>query len=180
MKIVKNFLDEKLIFNIGEYIKSSNKSKGWYSNSIWDDNIVKNSGLVTILPISDFYEELKNSFINYDKKFENYSFIFQYYKWHRGSYIPWHDDNHHDIGATIYLNEEWDVEDGGIFFYLETDSTEDLKCIYPKYNTLIINDSNQYHHVSLINYHAKIERKTIQIWIDKKTNKKTNKILKYQ
>lgn len=99
--------------------------------------------------------------------------MFQYYEWHRGSYIPWHHDYNYDFGATIYLNKEWDVEDGGIFFYTKTGDVSDLKCIYPKYNTLVLNDSKEQHHVSLVNYHSKTERKTIQIWINKK-NKKNN------
>ena len=177
MKIIENFLNETLISNINDYVKNSDRNQYWYSNSKWNKDIVKNSGLVTILPIQKFSKELTDSFILYDKKFENYSFCFQYYEWHRGSYIPWHDDHCYDMGATIYLNKEWDVEDGGIFFYTETGYTSDLKCIYPKYNTLILNDSNELHHVSLVNYHAKTERKTIQIWISKKTK---NSKIQYQ
>ena len=183
MKIVKNFLNETLINDIENYIKKCDKNQCWSSNSKWNKNIVKNSGLVTILPISNFSEQLINSFILYDKKFEveEYFFCFQYYEWHRGSYIPWHNDYCYDFGGTIYLNKEWDVEDGGIFFYAETDDVSDLKCIYPKYNTLVLNDSKELHHVSLVNYHSKEERKTIQIWIDKKKNKKNNTTtIKYQ
>lgn len=173
MKIVRNFLNETLISDIENYVKKCDKNQHWYSNSKWDKNIVKNSGLVTILPILNFSKQLTESFITYDKKFEKYSFMFQYYEWHRGSYIPWHNDYCYDFGATIYLNKEWDVEDGGIFFYAETDDVSDLKCVYPKYNTLVLNDSKELHHVSLVNYHSKTERKTIQIWINKK-NKKNN------
>ena len=168
MKVFENFLSDDLIDNINEYVKNSDKNQNWYSNSRWNKNIVKNSGLVTILPIQFFSEELIASFTLHDNKFEEYSFCFQYYEWHRGSYIPWHNDYSHDFGATIYLNKEWCVEDGGIFFYTETGHISDLKCIYPKYNTLVLNDSNEFHHVSLVNYHAQTERKTIQIWIDKK------------
>jgi hypothetical protein len=136
--------------------------------------VPKKSGLVSILPLKLFSDRIKNQFVEYDEKFINFSFTVQYCKWHRGSYIPWHNDSDHSIGATIYLNKDWDVEDGGLFVYSETGNVDNLKCIYPCYNTLVINESNEWHHVSLVNYHANTERTTIQIWIEKNQSKKIN------
>lgn len=183
MKIVSSFLPELLIEEIETYVKQSKNNKNglWYNNSIWEENIVKNSGLVSILPLHNFSEKIKNYFILYDKKFIEYTICVQYYEWYRGSYIPWHNDSCYDYGATLYLNKNWDVEDGGIFFYIEKNKTiDDLQCIYPKYNKLIINDCKEEHHVSLINYHSKEIRKTLQIWMHKNTKKFQSVKLNYK
>lgn len=173
MRVVSSFLPQNLINEIESYVDNSKKikNKAWYNNTMWDDVIVKNSGLVAVLPLPNFSKEIQNIFTSFDEKFIGYSITLQYYEWHRGSYIPWHNDGNHDYGATIYLNEDWDIEDGGIFMYYENNNQEDIKCIAPKYNTLVVNDNHEFHHVSLINYHAKEVRKTLQIWIDEQNSK---------
>lgn len=174
MKTVSSFLPDN------SKLKKDNR---WYNNSKWNERIVKNSGLVSILPLENFSERIKNCFVSYDSQFIDYSVIVQYYEWYRGSYIPWHSDITYCFGATIYLNKEWDSEDGGLFFYIENGKTlEELKCIYPSYNKLIINNLDERHHVSLVNYHSKEIRKTLQIWMvhnDKLKSKENNNKINY-
>jgi hypothetical protein len=50
----------------------------------------------------------------------------------RNSFIPWHDDRKYAYTVTIYLNQDWDLNFGGLFVYQDG---EDLKCIPPKYNS---------------------------------------------
>lgn len=173
MRVVSSFLPQNLITEIELYVDNSKKikSKSWCNNSMWDNDIVKNSGLVAILTLPNFSKEIKNIFNSFDKKFDEYSINVLYYEWYRGSYIPWHNDGNHCCGATIYLNKSWDIEDGGIFMYYDDEDQKNLKCISPKYNNLIINENNEFHHVSLINYHSKETRKTLQIWFDKNSSK---------
>ncbi len=38
-----------------------------------------------------------------------------FYIWVRGSYIPFHNDENFKAASSIYLNDFWDADDGGLF-----------------------------------------------------------------
>ena len=168
MKSIKNFFSEELIEKIIHHVESQRDSSEWITNSNWIPEVVKHSERVDILEITKtFSKKVKEQFVSHNQKYSRFRFRVLYYEWNRGSYIPWHDDSNHCIGATLYLNKEWDTEDGGIFMYYEDSNREKLKCIAPKYNNLVISDNNESHHVSMICHHSKEIRKTIQIWMYK-------------
>jgi hypothetical protein len=52
----------------------------------------------------------------------------------RNSFIPWHDDAKYKYTATVYLNESWNVDLGGLFLY---EDEGNLKCVMPKYNNAL-------------------------------------------
>lgn len=43
------------------------------------------------------------------------------YAWPHGSYIAWRRDSRHADAVTIYLNETWDADWGGLFLYEDED-----------------------------------------------------------
>lgn len=169
MKVIKDFFPQNTIDKIQTFVEENRHLPIWHTNSAWISRIKKHSSQVSCLDITEkFSEDIKKIFVEYNNKFINYTFVTLYYEWNRGSYIPCHIDSNHIIAATLYLNKDWDIEDGGIFMYYENNNDDNLKCIFPKYNSLVLSERNEIHHVSLINYHAKEVRKTVQIWINKK------------
>ena len=54
-----------------------------------------------------------------------------------GSFITWHLDGDNLYNGTLYLNKEWDSNDGGIFLY--KDHTNEIKGIEPTYNSMVVN-----------------------------------------
>lgn len=80
----------------------------------------------------------------------------------RNSFIPWHDDKKYPYTATVYLNETWDVDFGGLFLY-EDDSN--LKCIMPKFNTAVYFEPPLGHATTVTTINAPL-RESLQIFVD--------------
>ena len=75
-------------------------------------------------------ELVSKGFLPYKpKKSHTYIHLFS-----RNSFIPWHDDSRYIYTVTVYLNESWDINLGGLFVYQDGD---ELKCIQPTYNTAV-------------------------------------------
>jgi hypothetical protein len=73
-----------------------------------------------------------------------------------GCYINNHTDNHVKYAFTIYLNDNWEDNDGGIFQY---EVEDEVYSIVPKYNKMVIIKDNV-HRVTKIT--KNIKRITIQ------------------
>ena len=69
------------------------------------------------------------------------------------------------FGATIYLNPEWELDNGGIFVW-KPHSTEDFlhNAILPQRNMMVLSDEEEKHLVTPLNFDAKSMRFTLQIW----------------
>lgn len=65
-----------------------------------------------------------------------------FYYWSNGGYIPWHNDAHVSNACTIYLNPEWNLEDGGLYQYIESD---EIKTVFPKYNLCVLQNNHTLH-----------------------------------
>jgi len=91
-----------------------------------------------------------------------------YHLWQRGSGIASHNDNTYEFGATLYLNEDWNVNYGGIFVWAPIHE-ETMRALSPTYNTLVINDSQEIHFVTPISNESPMFRVTLQIWGKKTT-----------
>jgi len=128
----------------------------------WPPYIIKGSNVVLIYDI--FEEEIWDIFqkaTNRDIKH------IMFYYWMENSYIPWHDDGHEKGAGTLYLNESWKKEYGGIYLY-ETPNKK-INSILPERNLFV--DQYEYEHATTpINREADI-RQTVQIFYnDSKRN----------
>ena len=67
-----------------------------------------------------------------------------------GSSLKWHRDIlPMTASVTIYLNDEWNKNWGGLFLYTEEDEiTNEVQAIFPKDNLAILKDSYIWHSVS--------------------------------
>jgi Rps23 Pro-64 3,4-dihydroxylase Tpa1-like proline 4-hydroxylase len=64
------------------------------------------------------------------------------------SYIPWHDDVGHAAALTIYVNQKWEPNWGGLFMY----KTDDIiTAIQPERNLAILQKGGLTHCVSTTN-----------------------------
>jgi Rps23 Pro-64 3,4-dihydroxylase Tpa1-like proline 4-hydroxylase len=91
------------------------------------------------------------------------SLLVQHYIWLKGSGISKHSDAGHGFGATIYLNESWDVNYGGIFLWKNKQAT-DYTGIVPNYNSMVVNVDKEEHLVTPIALNSPYLRYTLQIW----------------
>ena len=143
IKKFDNILDDDLIKNIMEYFKSMLSRDVWSSSSGWDQNLSLISANTLTHQITDkiLKKEIKKNIetalnINFEEKELN--FTSSIYVWSGGSYITWHPDDCYPYNGTIYLNEKWDSNDGGVFLYKENETNE-IKGIEPEYNTMVVN-----------------------------------------
>lgn len=168
-----------------EYFKSMLGRDVWSSSSGWDQNLSLISANTLTHQITDkiLKKEIKRGIeevINVDFDEENLEFSPSIYVWSGGSYITWHPDNYYPYNGTIYLNEEWDTNDGGVFLYKENDTNE-IKGIEPTYNSMVVNsgtedDPHNSHCVTCIVPGTIKKRVTLQ-W---RTNPKKKRKLSYQ
>ena len=187
IKQYDNVLDEELIENIMGYFKSKLLVNVWGSNIGWDQNLSLISSNVLTHDITNkvLIKEIKNTIettlnVSFDE--EELDFLPAIYVWSGGSYITWHQDQNFPYNGTIYLNEEWDSDDGGVFLYREN-HTDEIKGIEPTYNSMIVNsrtedDPHNFHCVSCIVPGTIKKRITIQ-WRTS-PSPKMKKILSYQ
>jgi hypothetical protein len=185
IKTYNNVLDEKIIKDVIEYFRSITDKNVWSSNIGWEQNLCPISSNILTHTIFDknIVKQIKSSIenkihINFDSI--DLSFIASIYVWSCGSYITWHSDTEYPYNGTIYLNKEWDTNNGGVFLYKEN-NTNEIKGIEPSYNSMIVNsgteeDPHNSHCVTCIVPGTIKKRITLQ-W---RTNPKKKRQLSYQ
>lgn len=147
--------DDILNHRISEDVAHVNKFK-------WTKSLVRDSSDIFRINVYDdhpLFYNIKNCVCEKLKYNSIKSIEFTYFT--QGSYIPWHDDGNHTSGITIYLNENWNMNDGGIFLF-ENDQV--IQGIRPLKNRAIEQVGGVYHAVSRTTSNSKI-RKTIQIYV---------------
>jgi hypothetical protein len=86
----------------------------------------------------------------------------------RLSYIPWHNDGTWSDAITIYLNEEWPEDWGGLFLYKEDMNSNKVVGYQPKFNTAIKQKQGEsvgvWHTVTLVSVASQCPRVTLQIF----------------
>lgn len=147
LKKYDNVLNEQLIENIMNYFKSILDKDVWSSSVGWDQDLSLTSSntlthkIYNKLLIKEIKKNIENK-IQVDFDDENLNFIPFIYVWSSGSYITWHPDNCYPYNGTIYLNKEWDSNDGGVFLYRDN-QTNEIKGIEPIYNSMVVNSSTE-------------------------------------
>lgn len=161
--IYNSFLQEELFIECQEHsLQFYNKKDLLRTNyEYWGRNVIKDSSIVYIYDLSKnhpLYIKLKET-IQIKLKNDKIKGIFFYY-WSQNSHIPWHNDATHVGGITIYLNESWDKDSGGLFLF---DNNDIIQGIYPERNLCIQQQGNIEHAVCPTSSQSEI-RYTIQIF----------------
>ncbi len=164
VKIYKKFLDQDLIDDVINYVKENRDNHIWRVNQLsWDDSILGKGKEVSILNLEKFKDRFSK--IYKDKKILNNNLeiagVF-FYIWSRGSYIPFHNDGSHAAASSIYLNDVWDADDGGLFLW--RDEQNNLNVVEPEYNKMVFNLNKTFHGVTMITPFSAQLRYSIQIF----------------
>jgi len=162
IKQFNNFLDINLIKNIKNKIHQNLAEPKWRSSLYWYFGFKNSSSPVLSFEIEDdiFKNIIKNKFISFFPQLTNKSMTVFYYIWPNLSFIPFHTDGGKYMGATIYLNEEWDKNHGGLFLY---ENNNEINVIIPEFNKCVVNDLKINHATTLTTIEAPY-RETLQIF----------------
>ena len=164
MKIIKNALSDSLCQECLDAIKHIEQNYPWYPSSvIWIPELkegIQGTCLTRFAP-----EDLKTRILDeLEYCLSSPEPIVQFYIWQPLSGIAWHNDYNRNIGATIYLNERWGPNYGGVFMYQTGTDPTDIHGVIPQQNTMVINDKNEYHMVTPVAFDVPEYRYTLQIW----------------
>jgi len=160
-----NFLPEELFKRCDEYsinLDFSNTNKTVRTNRSWDENIVKDSNPVLISVLKNdqhLYQDIKQTI---KAKLGHDVISIMFYYWTPVSHIPWHNDGKYKGGLTIYLNEEWDINQGGLFMFKNSDGR--ISAIEPLRNRLVEQIGGVPHSVCPTSKDSQI-RRTIQMFL---------------
>ena len=147
IKIYKDFFDADCLEYIEEQIERSKEVRNQRFRTSyygWSSGIVQNSAPIMICDIPDNNDMLLKRLKEViDIKTAN----FMIYYWPLGSYIPWHNDAHVKLTATLYCNKFWDKDWGGLFLYEEGDN---ILAEVPEWNKLVIQTSTTWHSTTTV------------------------------
>ena len=83
--------------------------------------------------------------------------------WTKLSYILWHNDPTASSAITVYLNEIWHKDWGGIYLFNESDG-EQIRGYIPKFNSAVKNDSRIMQATTIVSSDAETPRITVQLY----------------
>lgn len=163
--IISNILSEELFTLCDDYSKDKFKDLQKLQTNIeyWDKEIVKHSSEVFLSRIDDksiLFEKLEGEIKKYVSQIRYKRCGISFYFWTKNSYIPWHYDLGRSCAITIYLNDDWHIDDGGLYLYKNNDT---INAVVPEKNLGIVADYKTFHATSSI-VENKI-RRTIQIFL---------------
>jgi hypothetical protein len=173
VEIISNVFTQDQIQTLFHYVFQPEHQASWMiQKHSWDPNIVSYSlGVVAIFPFRDeMYSKIANDLKRFLRPGETFGSI-QYYEWNQLSQINWHPDDYGEkVGAiTIYLNDVWFDDWGGMFCWYPTPESKVGQFRLPVFNSGVIARGGIPHHVTPVNPFALV-RKTLQVWIIKEIN----------
>jgi Rps23 Pro-64 3,4-dihydroxylase Tpa1-like proline 4-hydroxylase len=183
-----SFLHESLLKECVEYSDKQFFSKNfdWTNQDKWSRNIVLDSAVVHIHEIPEDHSlSIKvRSVVEETLKVKTRNVMCYY--WMPGSHIPWHNDANHAGGISIYLNDSWDKDHGGLFLYMDYNKKEEenndmgsddedeycthytptiIKAIVPKQNLALYQKGGRMHATTTTTSASPV-RKTLQIFLE--------------
>jgi len=172
MQIYKDLLDEDFadyLYNYAESVmyNTNEDLPRVSSNYEWNEDVRHDSAPVFTIKLKPelrekFKEALKRANL-YDESIHQPLEHATLYVWTRESYIPLHSDARYGVAFTVYLNREWDYNDGGMLHWLDPE-TQEWKAFLPSFNTCAINNKGVDHATTPVKSKDKF-RITIQCFI---------------
>lgn len=160
----RNILSDELFNECVAYLKEHKDSgENCFTNShhVWEDVIKQDSPPVIILPVKEgvIYDKL-NEFV--EKKFNQKIKQMFFHIMFPGTHIGWHNDGSHKSALSIYLNETWDRNHGGLFLF-EQDNK--YGALVPEKNLGVYQAGGVWHAVSVLTKNSQF-RESIQIFME--------------
>ena len=135
-------------------------ARSWRDNRrVWPADLIEGfTGSVLVAAVNGAAAAIVRAAVNRYRPIRAASRVsVQYTAWLQDSGILVHRDSRYQFSATLYMNEDWTEEQGGIFLY-----SADQR-VLPRANRLIINDSQEFHQVTRVC--SDQPRFTVQIWV---------------
>ena len=163
MNIYNYVLSNKLLENLHNFTRDGKQpSRTNFFN--YAESLVSTSNVIFAFDIPDdlknlVLEELiaKKIFLKHPKKWSCYINLFS-----RGSFIPWHNDEKYALTGTIYLNQNWHKDFGGLFLY---EDNLEIKALIPEYNKGCFFVPPVNHTTTLTSINSPL-RETLQIFVE--------------
>jgi hypothetical protein len=135
----------------------------WRSNLTWEPAVVRASSLVLVRTYGDLLKNFILSQLLNAKVIQHKEYVVMNYAWTKLSYIPWHSDKMYDDAVTVYLNETWHRDWGGIYLFSD-DETSTIRGYIPKFNSAVKNGAHTLHSTTIMSTDAEIPRITLQLF----------------
>lgn len=168
MKIFRNFLDEAtLSLVLEEFNFKKNKAAWTASSQLWPEHLTKNTfSDCMVSPLIPTIASRIEKKVNESIDILYSSLAVSMHIWRPGSSINLHDDGVYTFGATLYLNKEWNIHDGGILMWKSKSDEDDISwnAIIPSFNTLVVNDETDLHFTTPVSFAAKENKVSLQIF----------------
>lgn len=132
------------------------------SNFHWQPAIRKASAVVLVRDYDDVHRALILDRLIEGGLLEHRDYHVMNYAWTIGSYIPWHDDHHSEDAMTVYLNQSWEADWGGLFLY--RDDEDQIRGIAPRFNCGLANGTQVRHATTAVTPEAPEPRFTLQLF----------------
>lgn len=132
------------------------------SNFHWDPAIRKSSAVVLVRDIEPVLSGLVLDNLSERGLIAHRDYHVMNYAWTRLSYIPWHNDGHTHDALTIYLNDVWELDWGGLLLY--QNAKKQIIGYPPIFNCGFRNNSNVLHATTPVSLDAPEPRFTLQIF----------------
>lgn len=169
----QNFLDETTLTALRNKFEASKGKAVFEVNNMgrWGAGLEAGSyAPVLILPIPEFRDHLINKYQNeVDPMFKEYPNLTCFmHIWLPGSQITFHHDASEDnprLSSTIYINEAWNWNWGGLFIYDHPQLGQGW--VYPHPNSMIWFKPPIYHATTMVSGHAEHPRLSIQCFFNK-------------
>ena len=165
MKHFNNVLSDNLLSDIRIEVSEKHDEEEWKASFAWRNGLIK--GFFSNCLSTHIGGEMKERIVKEIQPFvpKCKDYVLQYYIWQQLSGIAVHNDEDKVFGATIYLNDTWEPENGGIFLYKDKEkSGPEWTALLPEHNTMVLNDNKEQHMVTAVSPYSTDLRYTIQIW----------------
>jgi hypothetical protein len=171
---VSNFLDEPTLLALRQKYESARGTPSFEVNNMgrWGAGLESGSyAPVLILPLEDYKEYFLEKYKSVHPDFADHRNLTVFmHIWLPGSQINFHHDDSSDRGnprlsSTIYINERWNWNWGGLFLYDDPDSGQGW--VYPHSNSMVWFRPPIYHATSMITMDAEFPRLSIQLFFNK-------------
>jgi hypothetical protein len=162
MKIIKDILSESLFNECIDELNIKKSLDCWRNNYFtWNRDLINNPGCCLASLVSENLRtkllfELERFLLPYEKC------VVQFQLFHPISSLAMHADNNLKFGATLYLNEFWNINDGGLFVWHDK-VLNDLKVFAPVKNAFVLNDNQEWHMVTALGVNSPV-RSSIQFF----------------
>lgn len=169
LTVYKNFLEEtdfKKVQEYCDYCLTDEDTPVRTSYQSWADWLIRDSFVAFIhdVPVDhEVYSIVENKVSSVLPDYNVKCVLFHY--WTKFSYIPWHNDTNHDAACTIYLNEEWDSNNGGYFLFFA--DTHRIEALPVERNKAVIQEGGIMHSTTPVTVDGNV-KKTAQIFLEHK------------